>query len=108
MDEITRRDAELLMQLVDAEIERIRNLQDIPHIEAQCAGCGFLFDLKFALCCPACKHVGVSYARLVPMEEVSKTKIHWERYNAHIPKQTLKDITELERMFALDSTGSQA
>ena len=38
---------------------------DVPHIQAQCAGCGFLFDMKFGNDCPACHHIGVKWARLI-------------------------------------------
>lgn len=38
---------------------------DIPHIQAECSGCGFVFDLKYGIDCPACHHVGVRWARVV-------------------------------------------
>ena len=38
---------------------------DIPHIQAECAGCGFTFDMKFGLGCPRCHAMGVKWARLL-------------------------------------------
>ena len=42
---------------------------DVPHIQAECSHCGFLFDMKFGTDCPACKGVGVKWARLVTEQE---------------------------------------
>jgi hypothetical protein len=48
----------------------MKSFDDVPHIQAQCAQCGFLFDLKFGTDCPKCNHVGVSWAHLVTEEEM--------------------------------------
>jgi hypothetical protein len=45
---------------------------DVPHIQAQCSGCGFLFDMKYGTNCPACHHVGVKWARLVSQQEAQE------------------------------------
>ena len=47
---------------------------NVPHIQAACAYCGYLFDLKFGTDCPCCLRTGVSWARLVPDAE-AKTRI---------------------------------
>ena len=108
---------------------------DVPHIQAQCADCGFLFDLKFGTDCPACHHVGVSYVRLVTDEEymeerklrmdAARTALRsaldaplgkWvvggtkaEHPSFQIPYPTLyeqKSIDECEKIYALSSEGS--
>src|ERR1039458_5039658 len=49
---------------------------NVPHIQAACAYCGYLFDLKFGTDCPCCLRTGVSWARLVPDAEAeAKTRI---------------------------------
>jgi predicted Zn-ribbon and HTH transcriptional regulator len=95
MSDLTKRDAELLMSLVDAEIRRIckeSKQDDVPHIAAECAECGFLFDLKFGTDCPACHHTGVKWAQLITEQEAkARTNLRTE----------LESIAECEAIFAL-------
>ena len=104
---------------------------DIPHIEAQCAECGFLFDMKWGLDCPACHHTGVRWARLVTEQEAQarpqlraaldritewKREVHrqgcvkdaqyWEE-DRLATKFERESIAECEAIYALDSTGSK-
>src|ERR1035437_7203375 len=90
---------------------------DVPHIQAQCAGCGFLFDMKFGNDCPACHHIGVKWARLIKCATCGDTgNVNGEPCEgctmesqrallcspyAHTEGDT-KDISELDRMFALE------
>jgi hypothetical protein len=94
---------------------------DIPHIQAECSGCGFVFDLKYGTDCPACHHIGVSWARIIHCATCNDTgNIHGEPcvscafmkrdYPGRLcspyahTKGDERDITELDRMFALDDT----
>jgi predicted Zn-ribbon and HTH transcriptional regulator len=118
MSDLTKRDTEVLMRLVDAEIKRIcdqTNADDpkVPHIEVQCAECGFLFDLKFSTDCPACHHTGVRYARLVSEEETkerygteakSRLRTALDRNTEWQAPGAAKDIAELDRMFTMEDT----
>ena len=129
MSNLTKRHVELLLQLVDAEIARIRkdtgdqsNADDpqVPHIEAACADCGFLFDLKFSTDCPACHHTGVRYARMVPEQEAKERYANaaqsqlrtamdriMEWQTAALGNDEELSIAECEAIFRLDSSGSK-
>lgn len=93
---------------------------DIPNIEAQCAKCGALYDLRYALACPVCQGVAVRYARLVPKQEAQGMMSDSKAWDvepirkatgdypgrlsspyAHTTKEQ-RDIAELDRMFALE------
>ena len=39
------------------------------RIQAECADCGFIFNLCFGTDCPRCHHTGVVWARLVSKQE---------------------------------------
>ena len=41
---------------------------DVPHIQAECSTCSFVFDLKWGLSCPRCHSTGVKWARLAESE----------------------------------------
>ena len=100
MSDLSKRDAELLMSLVDAEIRRIckeSKQDDVPHIVAECAECGFLFDLKWGTDCPACHHTGVKWARLVSEQEAQARTNLRSSLDAWS-----KDITELNKMYSLE------
>ena len=99
---------------------------DVPHIEACCADCGFMFDLKFTTDCPACHHTGVRYARLVTEEEAKERygEVASKRLSTALDRITdwqagkdypgrlcspythtegdHKDIAELDRLYALE------
>jgi hypothetical protein len=45
---------------------------DVPHIQAECSECGFIFDLRHGTDCPACHHIGVKWARLVTQQEAQE------------------------------------
>ena len=62
---------------------------DIPHIEAQCAKCGHVFDMKFGLGCPLCQGIGVKWARLL---QGSPTITKFEQ----------ESIDACERLYALE------
>jgi len=49
--------------------EDCHSSENVPRIQAQCAECGFLFDLCKGTDCPACHHTGVRWARLVNEDE---------------------------------------
>ena len=68
----------------------------VPHIEAQCAKCGFLFDMKWGLDCPACHSVGVRWARVVTEEEARMS------FRVSLTEGDYKDIAELDRMYAME------
>ena len=105
---------------------------DVPHIQAECANCHFVFDLKFGTDCPKCHHVGVKWARLVTEEEakqygdaarrqlrIALDRItEWEERdprirfsvtecNWSVDSEEQRSIDECEKIFALDSTGSR-
>ena len=42
---------------------------EVPHIQAECSTCHFVFDLKYGTDCPKCHNVGVAWARLVSKQE---------------------------------------
>ncbi len=103
MSDPTKRDAEIIMRLVDAEIKRICNDNDVPNIDACCAECGFIFDLKFGTDCPACHHTGVRWAHLVSAEEIRACMGLRSALDSLTEGET-KDISELDRLFALEDT----
>jgi hypothetical protein len=45
---------------------------DVPHIQAECSECGFIFNLRHGTDCPACHHIGVKWARLVTQQEAQE------------------------------------
>ena len=90
---------------------------DVPHIQAECSHCGFLFDMKFGTDCPACKGVGVKWARLVTEQEAqdygsaARTRLRTALDRAYpgrlcspyaLTEGELKDIAELDRMFSME------
>ena len=89
---------------------------DVPHIQAECSHCGFLFDMKFGTDCPACAHTGVKWARLVTEQEAqdfgSEARMRLRTALDNFHKQTeamleampgeQKDIAELEALYALE------
>jgi hypothetical protein len=81
---------------------------DVPHIAACCADCGFIFDLKYGTDCPACHHTGVKWAQLVSDEEVQQRGMYAQQRLRHrlnewmLTEGEKTDINELERMFALE------
>ena len=94
---------------------------DIPHIQAQCSHCGFLFDLKFGTSCPACTGIGVKWARLVTEQEAQKygsdarMRLRTALDNLHRLTGALveapntfeqRSIAECEAIYALDNEGS--
>lgn len=81
----------------------------VPHIEAQCAKCGFLFDMKWGLDCPACHGVGVRWARVVTNADALSG--YWENHpEEYIERMRIvsltegdyADIAELDRMYAME------
>lgn len=93
-------------------------IQDnVPHIAAACADCGFVFDLKFGTDCPACHHTGVKWAQLVSDEEVQKRGAYaQQRLRARLDEWMQSEqlsaferesIAECEAIFALSSEGSR-
>jgi hypothetical protein len=48
---------------------------DVPHIQAECANCHFIFLLNFGVTCPKCHMEGVRWARLVTEEDVARTRL---------------------------------
>lgn len=86
--------------------------EDAPHIQAQCSSCGFLFDMKFSLDCPACHHMGVRWARLLRSTDC-------EQHSEHAPHiddcgtpcsgvgRADKDVIELDKLFALEDPRSK-
>ena len=101
------------------------NNADVPHISAQCAHCGFIFDLKFGTSCPACHGIGVKWARLVTEQEAQERGAYaqqelrksLEAFQAQVEKDVpfmyspyshaegdLKDIAELNRIYAMEDT----
>jgi hypothetical protein len=127
--ELNKRHVELLLQLVDSEIARIRNEANsqnvvngpqVPHIEACCANCGYLRDLKFELSCPACQEPTVRYARLVPEQEAKERYANavqsqlrtamdriMEWQTAALGNDEELSVAECEAIFRLDSSGSK-
>ena len=90
---------------------------DVPHIQAECSHCGFLFDMKFGTDCPACKGVGVKWARLVTEQEAqdfgseARMRLRTALDRAYpgrlcspyaLTEGELKDIAELDRMFSME------
>lgn len=75
---------------------------DVPNIQAQCAGCGFLFDMRFGLDCPACHHIGVKWAQLVSKQEASEVNMHevYRRKRA-LSEGDRKEIEWLEKLYSL-------
>jgi hypothetical protein len=47
---------------------------DVPHIQAECSACHFVFDMKFGADCPACEHTGVAWARRITIEEYNRER----------------------------------
>ena len=97
---------------------------DIPHIQAQCSTCGFLYDMKWGLSCPSCRGIGVKWARLVSEQEAQeyvsedrKLLLH-NTLMAHLNRledlangvnldpDATREITWCEKLFALDNEGS--
>lgn len=66
------------------------NNADVPHISAQCAHCGFIFDLKFGTSCPACHGIGVKWARLVTEQEAQER-------GAYAQQELRKDLENWEQ-----------
>ena len=89
---------------------------DVPHIQAQCSSCGFLYDLKFGLSCPACNGIGVCWARLVSQQEAQEygSEARTRLRNAledlangvDLDPDATREITWCEKLFALDNEGS--
>ena len=89
---------------------------DIPHIQAECSGCGFLFDMKYGTNCPACHHVGVKWARQVSQQEAQEygSEARTRLRNAledlangvDLDPDATREITWCEKLFALDNEGS--
>ena len=90
---------------------------DIPHIQAECSDCGFIFDMKFGTNCPACAHTGVKWARLVTEQEAqdfgseARMRLRTALDRAYpgrlcspyaLTEGELKDIAELDRMFSME------
>jgi hypothetical protein len=80
---------------------------DIPRIQAECAECGKLFDIKFGFSCPSCHYTGMSIATLIANAEnvmLSYTNDYPGRLcspYAHTQGDA-KDIAELERLYLLE------
>lgn len=96
--------------------------ENVPNIQAECADCGFIFDLKFGVDCPACHHTGVRWARLVTEQDRSarsemrarlKDRLNeWledsrTRIKSSLTEFEKNSIAECEAIYALDSTGSR-
>jgi hypothetical protein len=97
---------------------------DVPHIQAQCSSCGFLYDLKFGLSCPACNGIGVRWARLLHCATCGDTgNINGEpciacgvptTYHSYYPGRLSspyshtageeQDLAELNKMYNLEDT----
>ena len=90
---------------------------DVPHIQAQCAECGFLFDLRWGTSCPSCNAIGVKWARLVTEQEAqdfgseARMRLRTALDRAYpgrlcspyvLTEGELKDIAELDRMFSME------
>ena len=95
---------------------------DVPHIQAECSHCGFLFDMKFGTDCPACKGVGVKWARLVTEQEAwtllqnygseARTRLRTALDNFHKQTEAMleampntfeqRSIDECESIYALE------
>ena len=109
------------------------NDNDIPHIQACCSGCGFLFDLKYGTDCPSCHHVGVKWARLVSEQEAREpmhkgypycstcnadvssegyctrptcTHSKPRNYAVDLDPDATREVIWCEKLFALDNEGS--
>ena len=82
--------------------------EDVPHIEAQCAHCGKLFDLKFDIDCPVCHRTGVRFARLIPArcgaETYKRLRTALDRITEWQAPEVSRDIAELDRIYALKDT----
>jgi hypothetical protein len=102
------------------------NDNDVPHIQACCAECGFLYDMKWGLSCPACNHVGVRWARSFTCTTCGDSgNVHGEPCVGCSPipqhkdypgrlcspyahtESEQKDISELDRMYNLKDQRSQ-
>ena len=87
---------------------------DVPHIQAECSRCGFLFDMKFGLGCPNCSHVGVKWARLVSEQEAQEHRPDWiDNINSRVDRlrnaaidldpDSTREVLWLEKLYALES-----
>lgn len=80
---------------------------DIPRIQAQCAECGRLFDIKFGLECPSCHYTGTSIATLIA-SAASVIQSHTNDYPGRLASSyahtqgDVKDIAELNRLYSLE------
>ena len=66
--------------------------EDTPHIQACCADCGFVYDLRYGLDCARCNSIRVAWARQITTDEY-KTIMH--------PKETLHDGQTVHRLHAM-------
>jgi hypothetical protein len=80
------------------------NENDIPNISAECAKCFFIYGLKYGLACPRCAGVGVRWARLVTAAE-KELRAGLDAWG--LTEKDNRDISELDKMFALGSAGSR-
>lgn len=102
MSDLTKRDAEILMHLVDAEIKRICDQQAYEQnpakIIGECKHCGHLFDVcRNGLCCDLCGETGVRGARWADTTSVV----------VGLDPDTTRDVVWLEKLYSLSSAGSQ-
>jgi hypothetical protein len=87
---------------------------DVPHIQAQCSSCGFLYDLKFGISCPACNGIGVRWARLVTAQEAQEygSEARTRLRNAldslaspvDLDPDTTQEVVWCERLYDLEDT----
>ena len=105
-------------------------MTSIPHIQASCRDCAFVYDLRYGTHCPRCQGVHVAWARQITQEQYKETMHPHEQFNRAFEQKaealldTVRrlgypgrlssphsltpgdelDITELDRMFTLEDT----
>jgi hypothetical protein len=96
---------------------------DIPHIQAACRNCAFIYDLRYGTTCPKCHDIHVSWARLITQKEYKEVmhpnlRMHdgqtINRLSDMVERQMRKelgeyadeqlDIRELDKMYKLEDT----
>lgn len=87
---------------------------DVPNIQAECSQCGFIFNLRHGLDCPACHSVGVKWARMVTEQEAqdygseARTRLRNALDSLASPvdldPDTTREIAWCERLYDLEDT----
>lgn len=105
--------------------------ESVPHIQASCRDCAFVYDLRYGTHCPRCQGVHVAWARQITQGQYKET-FHSAReqfdkaferkadslldtvrrlgypgrlsYPYSLTPGDELDITELDRMFTLEDT----